>query len=82
MEKNYPNQIMLMGIFMKFSDLWDVKIEKNIHKKKKIITHKTVFIWFANLPTFTELQRFHYSQGKKIQDAIVQFSLSNTTSKP
>ena len=27
--------------------------------------HKTVFTWFDNLLTFTELQGFHYYQGKK-----------------
>ena len=26
--------------------------------------HKTIFTWFGNLPTFTELQGFHYYQGK------------------
>ena len=35
------------------------KIEKNI-RLRKIITHKTVFMWFGDLPTSTELQRFHY----------------------
>ena len=24
--------------------------------------HKTIFTWFDNLPTFTELQGFHYYQ--------------------
>ena len=54
--------------------------EKNIYVKEKIIiiiTHKTVFTWFNNLPTSMELQGFHYSQGK-IQSAVVQFfSLKN-----
>ena len=49
--------------------------------KKKIITQKTVFTWFNNLPTSTELQGFHNSKGK-IQDVAVQFSHSKTTSKP
>ena len=44
MEKNYPNQIMLMGIFMKFSDLWDVKIEKNIHQKKNNHTQDSIYM--------------------------------------
>ena len=50
---------MLMGICTKFSDLWDAKIEKNIHKK--IITHKKIFTWFGNFSTSMDLQRFHYS---------------------
>ena len=33
-------------------------------KKKKNHTHKTVFTWFSNLHISTELQRFHYYQGK------------------
>jgi len=34
-------------------------------------------MWFGNLPIFTELQEFHYSQ-EKIQDAVVPFfSLKN-----
>jgi len=32
--------------------------------KKNNHMHKTVFIWFGNLSTSTELQRFHYYQGK------------------
>ena len=61
--------------------------KRNIYKyiyiytpKKKIIiiiTHKTVFTWFGNLPTSMELQEFHYSHGK-IQSVAVQFfSLKN-----
>ena len=36
------------------------------------------------LPTSTELQGFHYYQGKKIQSAVVQFflSLKNYNNKP
>ena len=26
--------------------------------------HKTIFTWFGNLPTSTELQGFHYYQGR------------------
>ena len=48
-------------------------------KKKKNHTYKTVFTWFSNLLTSTELQGFHYYQGK-IKSAVVQFfSLSKTT---
>ena len=39
-------------------------------RQRKIITHKTIFTLFGNLPTSTELQGFYYSQGK-----IVKFSL-------
>ena len=41
-------------------------------KKKNNHTHKTIFMWFGNLPTSTELQRFHYYK-KKIQSAATIF---------
>ena len=68
------------GNMQKFLDPLNAKIEKNI-RQRKIITHKTVFIWFGNLPMSTELQGFHYSQGK-IQSAIVHFFSLKTTSNP
>ena len=37
---------------------------KKTHAKEKNHTHKTIFTWFNNLPTSTELQGFHYYQGK------------------
>ena len=30
------------------------------HAKENNHTHKTIFTWFGNLPTSTELQGFHY----------------------
>ena len=39
------------------------KIEKT-HAKENNHTHMTIFTWFGNLPMFTELQGFHYYQGK------------------
>ena len=41
--------------------------------------HKTVFTWFGNLPMSTELQGFHYYQGKIQSAATVFFSLSKNT---
>ena len=35
------------------------QIEKT-HAKENNHTQKTIFTWFCNLPTSTELQRFHY----------------------
>ena len=45
--------------------------------------HKTIFMWFGNLPTSTELQEFHYYQ-RKIQSVAIQFflSLKKTTTNP
>ena len=40
--------------------------------KKNNHTHKTIFMRFGNLPTFTELQGFHYYQ-EKIQSVAIQF---------
>ena len=40
-----------------------VRNKKNREKhtpKKNNHTHKTVFTWFDNLPTSTELQGYHY----------------------
>ena len=71
-----------MGICTKFLDLWDAKIEKNIHERK-IITHKTVFTWFGNLPMSTELQGFHYFQGKNTEcGSTIFFSLKKGHKKP
>ena len=50
------------------------KIEKT-HAKENNHTHKTIFTWFGNLPTSTELQGFHYYQGR-IQSVATVFSLS------
>ena len=55
------------------------KIEKT-HAKKDNHTYKTIFMWFGNLPTSTELQGFHYYQGR-IQRTTCSyniFSLSKT----
>ena len=46
--------------------------ERKKKKKKNNHTHKTIFTWFGNLPTSTELQRFHYYK-KKIQSAATVF---------
>ena len=48
------------------------KIEKT-HAKENNYMHKTIFTWFDNLPTSTELQGFHYYQGKIKSAAIVFF---------
>ena len=41
------------------------RIEKTHAKEKKNNhSHKTIFTWFGNLPTSTELQGFHYYQGR------------------
>ena len=46
--------------------------------------HKTIFMWFGNLSTSTELQGFHYYQGKIQSAATVFFSLlrNTTTTNP
>ena len=49
---------------------------ENTCKKKSNHTHKTVFMWFDNLPTFTELQGFHYYQEKNISAAVQCFNIS------
>ena len=48
--------------------------------KKNNHTYKTIFTWFGNLPTPTELQGFHYYQ-ERIQSAVTMmwYSSKNTT---
>ena len=41
-------------------NLWETKQIEKTHAKENNHTHKTIFTWFGNLPTSTELQRFHY----------------------
>ena len=48
------------------------KIEKT-HAKENNHMHKTIFTWFGNLPTSTELQGFHYYQ-ERIQVVATVFS--------
>ena len=63
------------------SETYEKQNRENTRQTKNNHTHKIVFTWFGNLSTSTELQGFHYYQGKKIQSAVVQFflSLSKTT---
>ena len=49
-----------------FKPVRNKKIEKTKRQKKNNHTHKTVFTWFGNLPTSTELQGFHYYKKKII----------------
>ena len=58
-----------VGNYHEIPKLMRNKIEKR-HVKKNNHTYKTVFMWFGNLFTSTELQRFYYYQGK-IQSATV-----------
>ena len=54
------------------------KIEKTKRQKKNNHTHNTIFTWFGNLPTSTELQGFHYYQ-RKLQCAATVFFFLKTT---
>ena len=57
------------------------KNRENTRKKKNNHTHKIIFTWFGNLPTSTELQEFHYYQGK-IQSVKIQFFRLSKKLKP
>ena len=50
----------LLGNSTKNSNLWETKQLEKTHVKENNHTHKTIFTWFGNLPTSTELQGFHY----------------------
>ena len=56
------------------------KIEKRKRQQKNNHTHKIVFTWFGNLPTSTELQKFHYYK-RKLQCAVTVFFFSKTTKR-
>ena len=82
-------QCFLCREFNQNPNLWEKKKkkkrkEKNTRQKKKKNTHmhKTVFMWFGNLPTSTELQRFHYYQRKVQSAATVFLSLKNMATTP
>ena len=55
---------------------------EKIHAKENNHTYKTIFTWFGNLPISTELQRFYYYQGNKIQSAATVFSISQERQQP
>ena len=46
--------------FNQNSNLWETKQIEKTHVKENNHTHKTIFTWFGNLSTSTELQGFHY----------------------
>ena len=52
------------------------------HAKESNHTHKTIFTWFSNLPTSTELQGFHYYQEKVQSVATDILTLKNTATPP
>ena len=62
-----------------FKPVRNKKIEKTKRQKKNNHTHKTVFTWFGNLPTSTELQGFHYYKKKVYNVRLHCFSFSKTT---
>ena len=64
-----------VGNFNQNSNLWETKQIEKTHVKEKNHTHKTIFTWFGNLPTSTELQGFHYIR----ENTIVH---KNTLKKP
>ena len=41
-------------------NLWETKQIEKTYAKENNHMHKTIFTWFGNLPTSTELQGFHY----------------------
>ena len=69
----------MQGINLNSQPMRDKKKEKKEKKKEKTHakennhTHKTIFTWFGNLPTSTELQGFHYYQ-ERIQVVATVFS--------
>ena len=58
------------------------KKEEKTHAKESNHTHKTIFMWFGNQPTSTELQGFHYYQEKVQSVATDILTLKNTATPP
>ena len=58
------NPVQLVGNLSKIPTCEKTKQIEKTHAKENNHTHKTIFTWFGNLPTSTELQGFHYYQGK------------------
>ena len=56
-------------------NLWETKQIKKTHVKENNHTHKTIFMWFGNLPMSTELQGFHYYQ-EKIKNTTCGYNIS------
>jgi len=73
-----PGMKRVVGNFTEIPTCEKQKIEKT-HAKESNHTQKTTFTWFGNLPTSTELQGFHYYQGKIQKRSYNIFhSLKNT----
>ena len=60
----WPRMLLVKGISPKSQPMRNKKKIEKTHAKESNHTHKTIFTWFDNLPTSTELQRFYYYQGK------------------
>ena len=79
----FQNTLQLLQLYMecreltRIPNLWETKKIEKTHAKENNHTHKTIFTWFGNLPSSTELQGFHNYQGR-IQSAATVFSLSKT----
>ena len=78
-ELKIPN---IEGNFTEIPSCEKQKKIKKTHAKENNHTYKTIFTWFGNLPTSTELQGFHYYQ-RKIQSAAIDIlTLKNTATSP
>ena len=57
-------QVPTVGNLTKNLNLWETKQIEKTHAKKNKHMYKIIFMWFSNLSTSTELQRFHYKIRK------------------
>ena len=64
LEMNPIHKKILQGINPNSQPVRNKKKQRKHTPKKNNHTHKTIFTWFGNLPTTTELQGFYYYQRK------------------
>ena len=72
--KDSQISMLCVGNLTKIPTCEKQKIEKT-HAKENNHTHKTIFMWFGNLRTSTELQGFHYYQGRRKYKMRLQYFL-------
>ena len=65
--------------FNRNPNIWETKKIEKTHAKESNQMHKTIFTWFGNFTMSTELQGFHYYQGKVQKCGYNIFSLPQKT---
>ena len=72
----------VVGNLTEFPTCEKQKKQRKYTPKKNNHTHKTVFMWFGNLPTSMKLQRFYYYQGRRKYKMWLQLFFTIKTQQP